>query len=358
MRNITKILFVAVVALLPMAIAAQDFKWSVDFGTIFDNREGEDKYEPTKTTFQTVLAPEIGIALDGKHRIMGGAVWKQPIGSEWDGYKISPTLYYRFETPALRFSFGMFPRTQLLREQPDIFWSDSLKYNQRNIRGALVQYVHSNGFFEAFLDWRSMQSESRREAFNINASGEWSPRGGIFNVGAHAMMNHFAKTSHPSDDEYIVDNIIANPYFGVNLSHRTALDSLSVKAGAVVELLRYRLYGGWQTKCGFWLDAAAEWHWLGLKNTLYVGKELFTLYPTFGARLDMGQPVYQASFVNRTKVYAYIMRNHFMNLEAALDFFAAKGSFAFSQKLLLRVYLDDNLLKHKTDKTQRIANIY
>ena len=151
MRNITKILFVAAVVLLPMAIAAQDFKWSVDFGTIFDNREGEDKFEPTKTTFQTVLAPEIGIALDGKHRIMGGAVWKQPIGSEWDGYKISPTLYYRFETPALRFSFGMFPRTQLLREQPDVFWSDSLKYNQRNIRGALVQYVHSNGFFEAGL---------------------------------------------------------------------------------------------------------------------------------------------------------------------------------------------------------------
>ena len=359
MKHGSRILLLTLLALIGITANAQQFEWDVDFGTIFDNREGSDKLAPTKTTFQTILAPEAGLSLEnGKHRIMGGVVWTQPIGCEWDGYHISPTLYYRFNSPKWRFSFGMFPRTQLLRQQPNVFWCDSLRYNQRNIRGALVQYVRDQGFFEAFIDWRSMQSHTRREAFNINASAEWSPRNGIFNIGAHAMMNHFAKSTDPQAEEYIVDNIIANPYVGIDLTHRTALDSLSFKAGAIVELLRYRMLGDWQKPCGFWLDAAAEWRFLGIKNSLYVGDKLFLLYPQFGAKLDMGEPFFQSKLFNRTDVYAYIIRNNFMNLEASLNFFVAEEGFAFSQKLLLRVYLDRGIFKKNQDKTKRLKNIY
>ena len=71
--------------------------WSVDFKTIFDNREGDAVYNEAQTFFMTQLAPEIGLSIDnGRHTVTGGVVWTQPIGCEWDGHKISPTLYYRY----------------------------------------------------------------------------------------------------------------------------------------------------------------------------------------------------------------------------------------------------------------------
>ena len=66
--------------------------WSIDFDAVFDNREGDHTYTDTKTFFFTNLAPEVGLKFTKSDRIAGGVVWNQPIGNEWDGYKISPTL--------------------------------------------------------------------------------------------------------------------------------------------------------------------------------------------------------------------------------------------------------------------------
>lgn len=129
MRNFK--LAILFLLLVPFAGVAQELTWGVDFNTVFDNREGDDTYTATKTFFQTKLAPEIGISLmDGKHTISGGAVWKQPIGSQWDGYKIDPTIYYRFNSPEWRFAFGFVPRRHMIQKLPNFLWSDSLAYNQ------------------------------------------------------------------------------------------------------------------------------------------------------------------------------------------------------------------------------------
>ena len=91
--KIKSFLFFACILFTINSSHGQELTWAVDFNTIFDNREGDDKYTDTKTFFQTKLAPEIGVSMmDGMHRISGGVVWTQPIGSEWDGYKLSPTL--------------------------------------------------------------------------------------------------------------------------------------------------------------------------------------------------------------------------------------------------------------------------
>ena len=66
--------------------------WSVDFSSVFDNREGDNRYTDTKTFFFTNLAPELGLKFTESDRIAGGVVWHQPIGCEWDGHRISPTL--------------------------------------------------------------------------------------------------------------------------------------------------------------------------------------------------------------------------------------------------------------------------
>ncbi len=128
--NLKKILAGALGALFAISgLYAQrpDLYWSVDMSAVFDNREGDTQYAPAKTFFQTQLAPEIGISLDGdSHRIAAGVVWTQPIGCEWQGHRLSPTVYYRYQKEGLRFAIGMFGRNQLYAEMPNYIWNDAV----------------------------------------------------------------------------------------------------------------------------------------------------------------------------------------------------------------------------------------
>lgn len=313
--------------------------WSIDFGSVFDNREGDDKMYEDKTFFFTTLAPEVGLRFTPKDRIAGGVVWNQPLQNGVKDGTVVPTLYYRHESDTWKFSMGMFPRTQLREPLPGFMWCDSLAYFQRNIRGALVQYNNRCGFFDAYLDWRQMQTETKREAFNIAFHGEWRPKAKSLLLGGHLLMNHFAKTRHADESQSIVDNFLANPYVGVDLSRKTVLDSLVVKAGALVTVERYREYNGWKTPGGLWVDATFEWKFLGLKNSLYAGGKLFPLYSQFGTLLYQGESYYQSDFYNRTDIYARVFRNKYMDLQAQLNFNFAKDNFMFYQRLILNIHL-------------------
>lgn len=330
------IITVALMCAVPMA--GRSFYWDIDFESVFDNREGDHDITPTETYIFTNLAAEIGLDFGRSGRIAGGAVWNQSIGNEWDRYKISPTLYYRYESEGWNFSMGMFPRTQLIRELPGFLWSDSLNYFQKNIRGALVQYRKNESFAELYLDWRQLQTERKREAFNIVVQGEWKPETTPVYVGGHAMMNHFALQKNAPADQHIVDNFLANPYIGLDLSRRTPLDSLNFRAGPLATIERNRALGGWCTAVGGWLEITAEWKFLGLKNTLYAGQALLPSYSIFAAQLYPGDPFYQKKFYNRTDVYAKILRRKAVELDASLDFHVTPGSFIFYQKLMVRVY--------------------
>jgi hypothetical protein len=340
---------------------AQNVTWSIDFNTFFDNREGNDYYTPAVTIFDTRLSPEIGLTfLNDTHRIAGGVSWIQGIGNGWKDYKICPTLYYRFDSPAWKFSFGMFPRTQYIEPLPNAYWSDELAYNEPNIRGALVQYLNKRGYAELSLDWRGMQTETQREAFNVNFNGMWKP-GEIFILGGHAMLNHLAKQKNPPEGQDIVDDILINPYIGVNLANKTPLDSFVIKAGFMMSLERDRRYDNWQSPCGALIDIIAEWKFLGIKNTLYAGKSLFPLYKDYGDLLNLGEPYYQAPLYNRTNIYAYIFRNRFVNLEASLNLHYTEKSFGFQQQLLLRVYIDNKLWKTRKEPQKKgdyLRNIF
>lgn len=316
--------------------------WDVDFASVFDNREGDHRYTDTKTFFFTSLAPEIGVRFTDADRIAGGVVWYQPLANDCAGYKVQPTLYYRHDGGARspwRFSMGMFPRTQLREEMPGFLWSDSLNYTQRNIRGALMQYQRSRGFLDAYVDWRGMQSKTRREAFNVVVHGRWHPRRGnpLF-VGGHAMMNHFALRENAPVDEHIIDNFVVNPYAGVNLGSRTACDSLIVRVGPLMTIERNRVDdGGWKTPVGAWAEAFVAWKWLAVKNTFYYGGRQFASYIPFRGDLYQGEPFFQSRFYNRTDVFGRIYRNRWVDLQASLDFHVADGSFIFYQRLMVRV---------------------
>lgn len=328
-----------------MAAVGQQLEWSVDFNSVFDNREGDNKMTDTRTFFHTQLSPEIGVSmLDGQHALMGGVTWTQPIGYEWYGQRVSPTLYYRYRgNGGWSMAMGMFPRTLMHRQMPNYIWNDSVMYTQRNIRGAMATYTGHDGYFEALIDWRAMQSETRREAFNIMVHGEWQRAGRTFMAGGVAMMNHFALTRHATPDQHIVDNFIINPYVGLDLTRHTGLDSLAFRIGTLTSVTRNRVANHWKVPTGLWLDIDLQWRWLGWHNTTYLaGEPLYPYYSNFGPLLDQGEPYYRSSWYNRTSVYGTIMSNRVMNLQASLDFNVAKDNFTFYQRLIVRVYIDSN----------------
>lgn len=368
MKNILKPALVIALLLGALNVSALEPTWHIDFSSVFDNREGDGDITAAKTYFFTNLAPEVGVKFTATDRIAGGVEWFQPIGCEWDGHRVSPTLYYRHEGSRWRFSMGMFPRRQLVEEMPGFLWSDSLSYYQNNIRGALVQYVHPKGYFDLYVDWRGMQTRKQREAFNIVFHGQMSPRRNWLNLGLYAQMNHYAMQKDAPADQHIVDNFIVNPYVGADLGKSVGTDSLNVRAGLLMTVERNRAVpsGGWETPAGFYLEAVGEWRWLGVKNTLYVGKALMPSYnfpdPNFadpsqphataeeiavnpevytpmGPGLYQGEPFYQKKFYDRLDIYAYIYRNKYVNLQASLDFNFTPSSMIFYQRLLLRITL-------------------
>ena len=352
-RLITLIAAACIVAAIPV-FAQQQFVWSIDAGSVFENREGDDYYSPDQTITFTRLSPEVGISLmGGKHRIMGGVSWYQPLGNEWDGYKLSPTVYYRYVSPSWRISLGMLPRTQLIEQLPTVLMSDSLRYTEPNIRGALIQYVNNRGFMELALDWRSLQTATQREAFSVYFHGRWNPVWALM-VGGRLQVNHLAKTSEPTPGQNVNDDIAINPYVGLDLGKYTPqLDSLTIKAGLMLQLERDRGNGIWHKPYGLMVDATAEWRFLGIDEHIYVGKNLFPLYHKYGHLLNMGDPSYQAKVYSRTNIRAYIFRNQFMNLYASLDFHYTPDAFTFWQKIALRVYIDNNLWN---DRRKKVAH--
>lgn len=325
---------------LVSGLAAQrpDLYWNIDMQAVFDNREGDTQYAVDKTYFQTRLAPEIGVSLyDDRHRVAGGVVWTQPIGSEWDGYRLSPTLYYRYQHKGIRFAMGMFGKDMLYADMPNYIWNDSVNYAQRNIRGAMFGYRNGKGYFQAFIDWRGMQTEKQREAFNIIASGERQYKSGKFMWGGLVMMNHLAKDLIHKEEQFVVDNFAYNAYLGINLAEmiKSPLDSCTFRVGVLGGLTRDREIKSWKTPVGFWADIDMRWKFLELKNTLYAGGTLFPYYSTFGAMLDLGEPYYSASFYDRASVGAYILERKFLTLKASLDFNLALSHFNFHQRVIV-----------------------
>lgn len=330
----------AALALCALSAPAQRFEWGGEFATFFDNREGNARHTPAETYFLTRLAPEIGVSFKGRtHRVMGGVVWTQPIGCEWDGHRVSPTLYYRYRGHRTAGSLGMFPKSQLMAPLPDYLESDSARYFQANLRGALLQTWGCLGYFEAIVDWRGMQTAKRREAFNIIARGEVRFLGLM--AGGTAMLNHLAKVKHAPADQYVVDNLIGNLWVGLDVGKFIwPKSTLALKLGPLGSLTRDRGDGDWRSALGLRAEFEAKFWRLGLRNTAWVGnRPLFPLYGRYGCLLNDGEPYYASKWYDRLELSGLIIRyKDIVSLRAELDFHWAQGDdFMFYQRLILTV---------------------
>lgn len=332
------------------AVWGQEVMWSVDMAASFHNREGGDMTTPAQTFLFTRLAPEVGLSLmDGSHQLKGGVAWYQPMVDGCDGYKVVPTLYYKWENGPWSASVGMLPRSLMERNIPSLLWSDSLNFCTPNLRGVLLRHKGSKGHTQLSLDWRQMQGASRREAFNVLLDAHYRLVGPL-TLDTWVQVNHLAKSRDNASGQCVNDDITLMPMLGLDLSHYTSLSSLNVCAGAAVQVQRARDENRWRTPCRMVARAHARWRWLEATEEFSVGGDAFPLYDRYGSQLNLGDPYHRFKTYSRTDLRAHIVNNRFVDFSASLSLHVAGKVTGFWQQLSCRVYIDNDTWKNRRNK--------
>ena len=350
MRNWLLAIIAALLTIPPLA--SQEVEWSVDASVLLNNREGGDnRFIHDQTIMFTRLAPELGISLlDGQHQLKGGIAWYQPMTDDLNGYKVLPTLYYRYNRPdGWHVTAGMMPRSLLVERMPRYLWSDSLAYCQPNIHGIMAQLIKPAGYAELAVDWRQLQTEHDREAFTVMLNTDWRVAGPL-RLGGHVQYSHLAMSRGHAPDEHVNDDLVINPLASIDLSRRTVLDSLRLSAGLIHSMERNRGDNHWFNRSGFVATATARWRWMQVDETFYWGNDLMPLYPVHGSKLILGDPHYRDKTYSRTDLIAHIVSNRFVDLSASVMLHVMEGKTGFWQQVSCRFYLDNHLWHHRHDK--------
>ncbi len=336
-----------------ITLAAQKFLYDVDFVAFFDNREYQQPLQTPQTIFGTRLSPELGVGfqdnLGGKHRLIAGVHYIQPIGSNWREASFIPTVFYNYDYKGFRFFMGAIPYKHRIETLPDYLMYDSIAYFHPNIQGALLQYASDHGFVELMCDWRGRQTLERREMFRLVLNGRYHYKG-LFTyfVGGNAQMNHKANYAAPTEREGVCDDILLSPYVGTDFSQPTPFDSLALRVSYIAGMQRYRMAQQQAITQGVYVETFLRWRFLGARNTFYYGKDMMPYYNVFGADLNQGDPFFQARWYNRTDLFAYIVRRSFVNVYFSWNFHKVPGAKLQHQQQLIATFSLGGIKKKDT----------
>ena len=335
-----------------LMVHAQKVEWNLSAEGYFDNGEGDDTYRTTMTYSGLRVTPEIGISWDeGKHSLMGGysglAEWGVKHGFT-DG---TPIIYYRYQTKPLTFTFGSFHRDKLLGDYPSYMISDTIRYYRPIIQGFAFQHQHARGYFEAFLDWTGMRSDTTREQFMVGLSVKhaigklddsvvFPTYSSKFYVGLEGYYYHYALTWHADATQHIHDNLVAHPFVGYQLKSLTTEASVDVKLGALMSFDRERhMDGGKHTPIGFLGEIDAQYKRWFLSEIFYAGGHQQPFGKRFFGEYYWGDTYYHAPAYSRTDIKFQFIRHKWVDGFAGAVFNVTKAGLNWHQMLTLRVNL-------------------
>lgn len=352
------------------------FIYNVDFESYFDNREywdrapfgpqrdGEHRIQMPQTIFSFRLSPTVGLRINdrlgGSHKLIAGVRYTQPLGGNWSDAKVAPTAYYHFSNFGLNLQLGAIPYENRIMPMPDWLQYDSLVYARPNIQGALFTYQDHRGYVEFMCDWRGSQTRERREMFRVLINGQYQYK--WFFVGGLAHLNHTAGTANPEtqEEESLYDDMNLSAHIGFDFTQLTPFDSLALKVSYIYGRQRDRGKDKQSDNHGMLIELYANWWFLGLKNTTYIGNNLQpmryqdNLGTPIGSLMCQGDPFYQATFYNRTDIFAYIYRSSYVNCYMSwnMHYDNVCKRLQHQQQLIVRFSLD-GLRKDKTGSLLR-----
>lgn len=291
---------------------SQEIEGNINLHTFADNREYMKSNRFSQTIFGARFSPEVGLLIDSVHRIRVGFNAIHEFGSSQFTAAVAPVIYYQYQKDNWNFYMGAFPRLNLLDDYPRAIFQDTFSYYRPNVEGMLVKLNSRNGHQTIWIDWTSRQTDIDRETFLFGFSGNYKT--GIFFTSHYAMMFHNAGPGVSIPGDHIQDNGAAALKLGIDLSGKTALDSLTINTGGLISFERTRSIGDWQTPAGLLLEMHAGYKRFGITNSLYLGE---------GHNLINGDRFYTAKQYNRTDISFTPIRHK--NIE---------GKFTFSLHML------------------------
>lgn len=356
MRNWLFTILMALVSVF--TLSSQELEWSVDMNAVFKNTEVENSVTPGQTNIFTRITPQIGVSMDStRHRIMGGVTWYQPMNDHLHGYKVLPALYYQYKNlkKGLEFKFGVVPN-ELNALCPTYLRSDSINIVQPNVKGAVFTVNKPHFFMYSWLDWRQIQTQNKREAFDVTGQFGWQTHKGdnLFTASAVLRYNHLSVSKQHFEGEGVVDNFIFSPQ--LSYTHWWSDINISLLAGILMSCDRDRVADKkWHTPVGFIATAKANWKWLTLTENFYAGDRQMPFYEKYGSLVYQGDPFYHNKIYSRTDLVATIFQRDFVNLEARLTFHASEDKkTAFSQQLAVRFFIDNHIWKNHKNKPKGV----
>lgn len=286
-------------SLLVLALpgTAQNFVWDLGLVTRFDNREYKSALEASQTIFGARITPQIGIGWGNGNYVKVGANLMADFAAETFSGDELGLVYYGYERGNIRVFAGRFPRTLMRGEYNHAFFSDSLRFYDNALEGAMFRLDDGRHWFvEAGCDWNSHRDEFSREKFMLFAAGSY--RLGMLGVGIDATMYHHAGSDRQAG---VVDNLLASSWVEADLTRAlSAFEVFSLKLSHLQALQNDReRVGKWVELNGGMVELRLQKAGLGVYNTLYVGDDLMPYWNRYGNGLYSGE----AFFRTRERVY-------------------------------------------------------
>lgn len=326
------------------------FEYGVDGDFRFDNHEfakSDDRIAPSMTLGAIVLTPSVGVSIaqsdKATHRVMAGIDLRRDFGAGEKAKDVfrEVTLWYDADVKLPNGNFkgiaGIYPRRFVEGEYSEAFWSDSLKFQDRNMDGLLLKYRSSSFFAELGLDWMGMSGYDRKERFEIFTSGRWDAKEWLA-LGWAAVMYHYAGSDLAPG---VVDNHKINPYLKFDAACWTGMQELSLKAGAMLTYQwdREREEKPRAPMGGEFVLTARKWN-VALQNTAYAGQNLLPYYNgkdtggfKYGNNLYRGLQFY-GGFFDRVEARWTPRITDWLNLDVAARFYFNGDGYLGCQQII------------------------
>jgi len=336
-----KLYLIAIITFISSTAALAQNSLDIHFNGMgfLDNREYKPFVLRSRTYSGVRTELDMGLNIDSVHHFIVGANALHEFGAQPYFVKVNPVAYYSYTGKNWLFNAGAFPREGLLDDYPRALLNDTLRYYRPNVEGLLARY-HNEHFTETgWIDWVSRQTDTEREEFLFGFSGKYRPSlFGPFYVSHYFLLLHDAGPGIPIPNDHIQDNGGGQIRLGLDFSHKTFLDSLSVEAGGMMSFERTRGVDGFQKPKGFIANAYLGWHKFALFDEFYKGDgshiiygDSFYQYKTYN-RLDI---IYTPFLFNRIKGQ-FILSFHQVPGSAMSNQEAFRVTFDLGRKTLLR----------------------
>ena len=359
------------------------FIYDAHFDYKFDNREfdsGKEQFTESMTLYGARLTPSVGLQVrqnaNVRHKLMAGIDVMKDFGRHPSAVASSPecdrglentrlfreiTMYYGIDAKLGAWNVkgyaGIFPRHLAEGDYSQAFFSDSLKFYDNNLEGALIKAYGPKTYLELAFDWDGQYGSYRREQFNAFGYGKY-----IFNdfvsAGLAFIYHHYANAAEYGS---VVDDAMVQPFVRFGFEKFCGWQDISATLAWYQSLQQDRRQKDGQSNPGGGEFTVSLRNWnVGIENRLYYGKDLMPFYNyvddggfKYGNNLYAGSPFYRVipvndsgwHFYDRLEVYWQPHIADFMDLRLSIvSHFPDGFKYAGMQQKLSLIFSLDKLL--------------